>query len=381
MPFRVLFCTNSFQKVENGPGLFANILKKSLIDDVQHNDELDFRILTEDIDTSKEQPKVYGIQLKRTEWNKLIYQLIRIYKYYKTSKSIRKQWEFDAVLYNNAFTGLCSAYFCKSRVLVMINDDNRLAHKSRSFSLSLSYLKSAMLYYLEKTTARKADKVIVNSKYLKKIIEKHYELDVDKTMLLYKGVELHPQPPLKSSSIVNPVNILFVKNDFHRGGLHTLARSLDLLSGSYNFHLTVVGTSQRDLETVTNMLEPYSFTFNLTGIIEPKAIANLLSQTDIFCVPSLKEALGVANLEAMANAVSVVSTRTGGIPEVLDDGKAGWLVETNNPQELAMAVQECIENDELRLQKINYGLQHVQKFSSENLINNLKKLLIQKQEA
>ena len=52
----------------------------------------------------------------------------------------------------------------------------------------------------------------------------------------------------------------------------------------------------------------------------------LLSHATVFVCPSIYEPLGIVNLEAMACETAVVATRTGGIPEVVDDGVTGLLV-------------------------------------------------------
>jgi glycosyltransferase involved in cell wall biosynthesis len=96
---------------------------------------------------------------------------------------------------------------------------------------------------------------------------------------------------------------------------------------------------------------------------------------DIFCVPSYTEAFGVANIEALAHGLSVVSSRVGGIPEVLDDGKNGWLTEPNNAQNLASAIRECIEKPALRLQKAENGRNFIKKFSKDQMLNSFVEML------
>ena len=55
-------------------------------------------------------------------------------------------------------------------------------------------------------------------------------------------------------------------------------------------------------------------------------VIQLLSHATVFLCPSIYEPLGIVNLEAMACETAVVATRTGGIPEVVEDGETGLLV-------------------------------------------------------
>jgi glycosyltransferase involved in cell wall biosynthesis len=65
---------------------------------------------------------------------------------------------------------------------------------------------------------------------------------------------------------------------------------------------------------------------------------------DILCTPSRVESLGIANAEGLATGISVVSTREGGITEVLHYGKNGWLAAPENAEDLAEKLKECIES-------------------------------------
>jgi glycosyltransferase involved in cell wall biosynthesis len=76
----------------------------------------------------------------------------------------------------------------------------------------------------------------------------------------------------------------------------------------------------------------------LVGDVRP-----LLEEADLLVLPSVRrEGLGIAVLEAMAAGVPVVASRCGGIPEVVEDGRTGRLVEPGDSGELARVIAEVL---------------------------------------
>ena len=66
-----------------------------------------------------------------------------------------------------------------------------------------------------------------------------------------------------------------------------------------------------------------------------KVIEKMLSIADIFILPSETESFGLVALEAMASKVAVISTNTGGLPEVNIDGKTGFLSDVGDVNKMA----------------------------------------------
>lgn len=87
----------------------------------------------------------------------------------------------------------------------------------------------------------------------------------------------------------------------------------------------------------------------------------LMKQLDLFCLPSLSEGLSSAILAAMASRLPVVSTKVGGIPELVVEGKTGCLVTPGAPDELAKALERLLGNPALRQQMGEAGRERIQR--------------------
>ena len=75
------------------------------------------------------------------------------------------------------------------------------------------------------------------------------------------------------------------------------------------------------------------------------------SGLDVYIMPSRSEGLGSAALLAMVHAVPVIATRVGGLPEIVEEGKTGWLVAPESPQALADAIAAAA-SDNARLKPL-----------------------------
>jgi glycosyltransferase involved in cell wall biosynthesis len=88
---------------------------------------------------------------------------------------------------------------------------------------------------------------------------------------------------------------------------------------------------------------------SFTGFVSRQQLINCYQHADVFVFPSVwNEPFGMPIIEAMATEVPVVATRSGGITEIVKDGKIGILVEPNNASELAEAILHLLANEDLR---------------------------------
>lgn len=75
-------------------------------------------------------------------------------------------------------------------------------------------------------------------------------------------------------------------------------------------------------------------------------IDRILCFTDLFLLPSEKESFGLAALEAMANRTPVISSNTGGLPEVNDDGVTGYTLDVGDVDGMAQRAIHILEDDD-----------------------------------
>ena len=96
-------------------------------------------------------------------------------------------------------------------------------------------------------------------------------------------------------------------------------------------------------------------------------VPSLLKQFNIYIQPSRFEGMPLAVLEAMASGCAVVASAVDGIRDIVVDGKTGWLVSTERPEEFAMAIEYALDHpQETRQIGINAKKFVTNNYSAEN---------------
>jgi glycosyltransferase involved in cell wall biosynthesis len=116
-----------------------------------------------------------------------------------------------------------------------------------------------------------------------------------------------------------------------------------------NARLEMIGSGPtleycRDLAISGGINDKVNFRGSLLNV--PK----VLCFTDVFIIPSEIESFGLAALEAMSCKIPVIASTAGGLPEVVEDKKAGLLVKPGDVQSLAESMMLLIEDETLRKQ-------------------------------
>jgi L-malate glycosyltransferase len=101
-----------------------------------------------------------------------------------------------------------------------------------------------------------------------------------------------------------------------------------------------------------------------------KDIAGVLAQLDLFLLPSDYESFGLAALEAMASGVPVVASRVGGLPEVVEDGKSGFLCPVGDYRCMAGRAAELLKSpDRLQAMREEARRRAVEAFPRDRVVS------------
>ncbi|PQB04362.1 N-acetyl-alpha-D-glucosaminyl L-malate synthase BshA [Aureitalea marina] len=97
-------------------------------------------------------------------------------------------------------------------------------------------------------------------------------------------------------------------------------------------------------------------------------VDKILCFSDLFLLPSEKESFGLAALEAMASGVPVISTNTGGLPEVNKDGISGYLSNVGDIEDMASKAVHILQEDETLARFKQQARAIATKFETKNIV-------------
>ena len=115
--------------------------------------------------------------------------------------------------------------------------------------------------------------------------------------------------------------------------------------------------------------------FSFPGWVRKEEKENLLKNADIFLLPSYTEAMPMSILEAMGYGLPIVTTNVGGIPQLVEDGKNGYMTDPGNIDSFVKAILKLISNNELIYDMGKKGIEKAyEKYSLEKHLEKVCKL-------
>ncbi|MBS4022238.1 MAG: glycosyltransferase [Dethiobacter sp.] len=237
--------------------------------------------------------------------------------------------------------------------------------------------------FLTKLTLSFAKGVIAVSESLAGKINKSFGVDIKKITVASCGVDLDlfsPRDKRKSRAALGvPAEtklVLFVGNLVPVKGIENLLQSFAWMAKDEplaQLALMGEGPLRDELQELAVQLGIENSCRWLTPV-EHDQVPAIISAADLLVLPSLHEGFGLVALEALACGVPVVASRTGGLPEIVTDGKNGLLVEPGDKIELAAAMSRLLKDDSLRKKYGKAGRTQVQKHCKEQQLAKINRV-------
>lgn len=178
------------------------------------------------------------------------------------------------------------------------------------------------------------------------------------------------------------------KNMLKEKGMINLIEAFSRLSPRFPKLRLVIGVAKAsndlkdEFESVYEMLHGYIKIQDIENktivkMFELDQMPNIYRGSNVLVLPAERnETLGQIFIEAMACGLPVIGAKTGGMPEIISDNYNGYLVQPNDPIELAQKIEKILNNKEIRDKFIKAGHKTVEeKFTAEKQFQNFNILL------
>ena len=174
------------------------------------------------------------------------------------------------------------------------------------------------------------------------------EVAASKVYVIPNIVDLPQYKEVKKNSCFN---FLFLGFIYKGKGIFDLVELLCQYQKEYRNRLVLyVGGGQKEEARLREYISEHQLSdiVKMCGWVEGEKKIELFNKADAFILPSYKEGLPVSIIESMTYGLPILSTRVGGIPELVEDGKNGILFEPGDKDAMKRAIDKLLNNENLR---------------------------------
>jgi len=269
------------------------------------------------------------------------------------------------ILFNTKFT---VPLFTQCPTVMVLHGSEWYIFPEHYSYIDIKYVKSLMPRYL-----KKAKLIISVSDCAKNDIIRYTGADPSKFRTIYLAYN-------NRFNVINNVNyleemrkkydlpekfVLFVGRIFPGKNVGNLIKAYSKITRHVPHKLLLVGGTRWKYKKDLNLINDLGLKDKviLKGWVEPEELPAFYNLADLFAFPSWYESCPAPPWEAMACGCPVVTSKTGGTPEVV--GNAALYVNPSDPDDIANGLLEVLINKKLKEILINEGFKQIQKFSWE----------------
>lgn len=217
------------------------------------------------------------------------------------------------------------------------------------------------------------DKIITVSNHTKNALTEIYGVKPERIELLHNGVDLKLVDSVTVSKKNND-SIIFVGRLAPHKHVDDLINVVRLLKeDAKEVYLKVIGNGieKDNLIRMVNDLD-LNDQVDFASNLDYRDVIKEIKKSTILVLPSTREGFGMVLTEANACNIPAVAYKSGGVVEVIEDSKNGFLVEPRNINELSKKIFYLLENEDIAREMGEYGRKKVEKcFDWEKIVTNI----------
>lgn len=190
---------------------------------------------------------------------------------------------------------------------------------------------------LEKKIYQNASLVFVRSSNILDSLVEQYGIHSEKIKCVFSGSNVVVNEISTTDKDYSNQNILFVGLEWERKGGPELIEAFKIVLKKFpKATLTIVGANPQIQVPNTKII----------GKVSPGTLINYYKEASIFCLPTRLEPFGIAFLEAMQARLPIIGTNIGAVPDFVEDGFNGLLVEPGDINGISNALIKLLEQPE-----------------------------------
>ena len=207
-----------------------------------------------------------------------------------------------------------------------------------------------VLRAVQRRVVARARAVVVPSRYFAGVVRERLGPIAPERMIVSPsgGVSDHFFDPGAGPDDESVLRIGYVSALTPGKGWRTFLAALERLADRPDWEACVVGSGPDEAACRTQIADGVpSGRVRWRGAVEPARLHDVFASLDVLVFPSTRsaESLGLVPLEAMASGVWVIGSRCAAIPEYIEDGQNGELVEPGDPEAVEKALRRVLDLD------------------------------------